>query len=175
MAEIQRRNLYQPQNVSQGFNPVKAADITPFLRENQRRQERGMERQQRAAMQDLRTEQKNIDLEAIEANRDLNALMAFAPTIQGQLQEFAKNRIAESKANATQWAAAQDEKRAEIVAKQSALKRELRAQGLEESQITQELAKLDVHPQMIDEANKSNSWDQYWRCLLYTSPSPRDA
>lgn len=163
MAEIQRRNLYQPQNVSQGFNPVKAADITPFLRENQRRQERGMQRQQRAAMQDLRTEQKNIDLEAIEANRDLNALMAFAPSVQGQLQEFAKNRIAESKANATQWAAAQDEKRSEIVAKQAALKRELRAQGLEESQIAQELAKLEVHPQMIDEANKSNSWDQYWR------------
>ena len=71
MAEIKRRTLYQPQNVSQGFNPVKAADVTPFLRENERRRQGNQQQIDRAAARDLKTEQINLDLEAVEADKDL--------------------------------------------------------------------------------------------------------
>tara|TARA_S200002703_G_scaffold20616_1_gene16925 strand:+ start:790 stop:3459 length:2670 start_codon:yes stop_codon:yes gene_type:complete len=163
MAEIQRRTLYQPQNVSQGFNPVKAADVTPFLRENERRRQGNQQQIDRAAARDLKTRQANLDLEAIEADRDLNALMAFAPTAEKLLQDWGKQQIAQKKADAVQWSASQQEERAKIVAQQNYLLQQLRADSISDEEYKLELAKLGVLPHQIDEANKFSSWDKYWR------------
>lgn len=163
MAEIQRRNLYQPQNVSQGFNPVKAADITPFLRENERRRQSNQQQLDRAAANDLKTTQANLDLAAVEADRDLNALLAFAPTAEKLLQDFGKQQIAQKKADAVQWSASQQEERAKIVAQQNYLLTQLRNGSIEDEQYKLELARLGAPPNQIDEANKASSWDKYWR------------
>lgn len=163
MAEIKRRTLYQPQNVSQGFNPVKAADITPFLRENERRRQGNQQQIDRAAARDLKTEQFNLDLEAVEADKDLNALLAFAPTAEKMLQDWGKQQIAQKKADATQWIANQQDKRAEITANQTALVNELRDGNIPWEQLKMEYARQGEHPALIDQANKSDSWDQYFR------------
>lgn len=163
MAQIQRRNLYQPQNVSQGYNPVKAADITPFLRENEQRRQGNQKQIDRAAARDLKTEQLNLDLEAVEADKDLNALLAFAPTAEKLLQDFAKQRIAQKKADATQWIANAKDKRAEITQNQQALVDELRANSTDNEELKLEYTRQGAHPALIDEANQYNGWDQYWR------------
>ena len=163
MAEIQRRNLYQPQNVSQGFNPVKAADVTPYLRDNQRRMEREQDRLADAALKDERVRSANLNLEAVEADKDLNALLAFAPTAEAMLQEWGKNRIAQKKADATQWAANSQKERTEIAVKQAALVNELREGNIPFEELKTEYARQDAHPSLIEEANQSSSWDQYFR------------
>ena len=163
MAEIQRRTLYQPQNVSQGFNPVKAADVTPFLRENERRRQGNQQQIDRAAARDLKTEQFNLDLEAVEADKDLNALLAFAPTAEKLLQDWGKQQIAQKKADATQWIANEKDKRAEITSNQAALVSELRDGNIPWEQLKMEYARQGEHPALIDQANKSDSWDQYFR------------
>jgi len=163
MAQIQRRNLYQPQNVSQGFNPVKAADITPSLRRNEQQRQRNQKQIDSAAAQDLKTKEVNLELDAIEADRDLNALLAFAPSAQGLLEQGAKNRIAQKKADATQWVASQQEERARIVAEQSHLTQQLREGSIDNEKYKEELARIGAPFNLIDEANKFNSWDQYWR------------
>ena len=163
MAEIKRRTLYQPQNVSQGFNPVKAADVTPFLRENERRRQGNQQQIDRAAARDLKTEQFNLDLEAVEADKDLNALLAFAPTAEKLLQDWGKQQIAQKKADATQWIANEKDKRAEIASNQAALVSELRDGNIPWEQLKMEYARQGEHPALIDQANKSDSWDQYWR------------
>lgn len=163
MAKIQRRNLYQPQNVGQGFNPVKAADITPSLRRNEQQRQRNQQQIDKAAAQDLKTKEVNLNLDAVEADRDLNALLAFAPTAQGLLEAGAKQRIAQKKADATQWIASQQEERAKIVAEQSHIVNQLRESGTATEQEIAEYLKANEPAPLIDQANKFNSWDRYWR------------
>ena len=60
MAELQRRSFYQPQSVSQGFNPTRAADMTPSLRANQQRMLQEQQAFQNAALADLKLQQQHI-------------------------------------------------------------------------------------------------------------------
>ena len=179
MAQIERRNLYQPQKLSQGFNPVRAADVTPFLRENQQTRMQEMQRQDKAAARDFEMQVKDEQLKALNANRDTAALLAFAPKAQERLQEFAKDQIAQEKVNAIQWLADQKEERDSIIRGQQAVEGELQQVRLGEQFEQTELAdEYKNNPAMsyslIDEANKSSSWAQFYRVQLATQQASQD-
>ena len=179
MAQIERRNLYQPQKLSQGFNPVRAADVTPFLRENQQTRMQEMQRQDRAAQRDFEMEVKDEQLKALNANRDTAALLAFAPKAQERLQEFAKDQIAQEKVNAIQWMADQKEARDRVVLGQQAIEGELKQIRTGEQFNLGEFAdEYKKNPNMtyslIDEANKSSSWAQFYRVQLATQQASQD-
>lgn len=179
MAQIERRNLYQPQKLSQGFNPVRAADVTPFLRENQQTRMQEMQRQDRAAQKDYEMQVKDEQLKALNANRDTAALLAFAPKAQERLQEFAKDQIAQEKVNAIQWMADQKEARDRVVLGQQAIEGELKQIRTGEQFNLGEFAdEYKKNPNMtyslIDEANKSSSWAQFYRVQLATQQASQD-
>ena len=74
-----------------------------------------------------------------------------------------KQQIAQKKADATQWIANEKDKRAEIASNQAALVSELRDGNIPWEQLKMEYARQGEHPALIDQANKSDSWDQYFR------------
>lgn len=100
MAEIQRRSLYQPQKVSQGFNPVQAADVTPLLRQNQQRQLNEQKMFADAAMGDMRTQEQMMKVAHALENREAEQLAQFSQTLFETVGELEKARIEGVKARA---------------------------------------------------------------------------
>ena len=93
MAELQRRNFYQPQSVSQGFNPTRAADMTPSLRANQQRMLQEQQAFQNAAMADLQLQQKQEQYKLLAETKEAEQLMQFSKTLYDVVQGVAQDKI----------------------------------------------------------------------------------
>lgn len=100
MKELQRSELYQPQTVSQGFNPSRAADVTPLLRENQQRQLNEQKMLSEAVMQDMRAQAKMGEYRAALETREAQQLAQFSETLFDQVKEVAQTRIDNERAEA---------------------------------------------------------------------------
>lgn len=61
MKKFEPGNLYQPAAQSQGFRPITAPDITPLLRENERRREQDAAAQQRQVERQQQFDRENLD------------------------------------------------------------------------------------------------------------------
>lgn len=93
MAELQRRSFYQPQSVSQGFNPTRAADMTPSLRANQQRMLQEQQAFQNAAMADLELQQKQEQYKLLAETKEAEQLMQFSETLFNVVQGVAQSKI----------------------------------------------------------------------------------
>jgi len=98
MAELERRNLYQPQSVSQGFRPTQAPDVTPSLRANQQRQLNEQKMFAEAAMQDMRTQEAMMKMANALEDREAEQLSQFSKTLFETVGTIAKQRIEDEKA-----------------------------------------------------------------------------
>lgn len=101
MTQIERRNLYQPQQVSQGFNPAQAPDITPLLRQNQQIMQRDLEAQTRVSQMAFDTEEQMMNLRHNLENREFEQLMSFSKTGQELATNVVKAKIEDDEAEAS--------------------------------------------------------------------------
>lgn len=72
MQEIKQEKLYQAGRVDQGFNPFKAADVTPYLRENQQTEQAQMRAIQDQQMRDVKLAQQSERLALKTAQQEQN-------------------------------------------------------------------------------------------------------
>ena len=101
MKEIERRNLYQPQQVSQGFNPATAPDITPLLRENFRRQQADREANARMDAKAFEREEQLMKLRHAVEDRETEALLSFSKTGFEFVQGIREGQVEEERAQAS--------------------------------------------------------------------------
>ena len=98
MSELQRRSFYQPQSVSQGFNPSKAADITPSLRANQQRMLQEMDAFAKAEMEDLKVQQEQEKMKLLAETKEAEQLMDFSSTLFDAVVGIRKQQIKDKEA-----------------------------------------------------------------------------
>lgn len=98
MAELERRNLYQPQSVSQGFRPTQAPDVTPSLRANQQRQLNEQKMFAEAALKDMRTQEAMMKMANALEDREAEQLSQFSKSLFETVGTIAQQRIEDEKA-----------------------------------------------------------------------------
>ena len=98
MSELQRRSFYQPQSVSQGFNPSKAADITPSLRANQQRMLQELDAFAKAEMEDLKVQQEQEKMKLLAESKEAEQLMDFSSTLFDAVIGIRKQQIKDKEA-----------------------------------------------------------------------------
>ena len=72
MQEIKQEKLYQAGKVDQGFNPFKAADVTPYLRENQQTEQAQMRAIQDQQLRDVKLSNQSEKLALKTAQQEQN-------------------------------------------------------------------------------------------------------
>lgn len=87
MKEIERRTIYQPKQLNQGFNAVKAADITPSLRANQQTELQNLKNQADAQLSAMKFNTDLLKFKDAAEQKELQELTQFS----GQLFEFVQN------------------------------------------------------------------------------------
>ena len=85
MQEIKTEKLYQAGKVDQGFNPFKAADVTPYLRENQQTEQAQMRAMQDQQLRDVKLANQSERL-ALKTAQQEQGLKQYVAQIEG-LQE----------------------------------------------------------------------------------------
>lgn len=98
MSELQRRSFYQPQSVSQGFNPTKAPDMTPSLRANQQRMLQEMDAFAKADMQDLQMQQEQEKMKLLAETKEAEQLMGFSSKLFDAVVGIRKQQIKDKEA-----------------------------------------------------------------------------
>lgn len=101
MAKIERKNLYQPQQVSQGFNPQTAPDVTSLLRENNRIMERDIEAQERVDDMTFDNEEQMMLLRQELENKEFEQLLSFSQKGLEFATNVRKGQIANEEAEAS--------------------------------------------------------------------------
>lgn len=92
MKQFQEQNLFQPAAQSQGFEPVKAPDVSGLLRQNNqaRLQEAKMFADQRMA--DLRLEEQSLKYQELLEREEVGRLADFSQTLSDVLVQQAEAR-----------------------------------------------------------------------------------
>lgn len=92
MKQFQEQNLFQPTAQSQGFEPVKAPDVSGLLRQNNqaRLQEAKMFADQRMA--DLRLEEQSLKYQELLEKEEVGRLADFSQTLSDVLVQQAEAR-----------------------------------------------------------------------------------
>ena len=101
MAKIERQNLYRPQQVSQGFNPQTAPDVTSLLRENNRIMERDIEAQERVDDMTFDNEEQMMLLRQELENKEFEQLLSFSQKGLEFATNVRKGQIADEEAEAS--------------------------------------------------------------------------
>jgi hypothetical protein len=101
MQELERRSYFKPAQISQGFQPVGAADITPLLRQNQQRQLNEQKMFAEAAMQDMRAQERMHQVAEALETREAEQLAKFSNTLLQTVGDIEKARIEDVKARAS--------------------------------------------------------------------------
>ena len=101
MAKIERKNLYQPQQVSQGFNPQQAPDVSSLLRENNRIMERDIEAQERVDDMTFDNEEQMMLLRQELENKEFEQLLSLSPKGLEIATNIRKCEIANDEAEAS--------------------------------------------------------------------------
>ena len=84
MQEIKQEKLYQAGKVDQGFNPFKAADVTPLLRENQQTEQAQMRAVQDQQMRDVKlaNQSERLALKTAQQEQNLKQYVAKMEDLQ---------------------------------------------------------------------------------------------
>ena len=84
MQEIKQEKLYQAGKVDQGFNPFKAADVTPLLRENQQTEQAQMRAVQDQQMRDVKlaNQSERLALKTAQQEQGLKQYVAQIEDLQ---------------------------------------------------------------------------------------------
>ena len=101
MAKIERQNLYRPQQVSQGFNPQTAPDVTSLLRENNQIMERDIEAQERVDDMTFDNEEQMMNLRHELENKEFEQLLSFSQKGLEFATDVRKGQIADEEAEAS--------------------------------------------------------------------------
>ena len=101
MTKIERKNLYQPQQVSQGFNPQQAPDVTSLLRENNRIMERDIEAQERVDDMMFDNEEQMMSLRHELENKEFEQLLKFSKSGTELAINLRKGQIENEEAEAS--------------------------------------------------------------------------
>lgn len=101
MTKIERKNLYQPQQVSQGFNPQQAPDLTSLLRENNQIMERDIEAQERVDDMAFDNEEQMMSLRHELENKEFEQLLKFSKSGTELAINLRKGQIENEEAEAS--------------------------------------------------------------------------
>ena len=101
MEELEQRSYFKPAQISQGFQPVGAADITPLLRQNQQRQLNEQKMFAEAVMQDMRAQERMHQVAEALETREAEQLAKFSNTLLQTVGDIEKARIEDVKARAS--------------------------------------------------------------------------
>jgi len=166
MSELQRRSFYQPQSVSQGFNPTKAADITPLLRENQQRMLQEQDAFAEAAQADLKAQQKQEQMKLLAETKEAEQLMDFSSTLFDYVVGIRKQQIKDGEAEMRTLYLEDQQKLNEA----KLLARSVDGQMSEihngDLAAADESAKVNAPYEVTERLRNLNGWDHYYYGVL---------
>lgn len=166
MSELQRRSFYQPQSVSQGFNPAKAADMTPLLRENQQRMLQEMDAFAQASQADLRMQQKQEQMKLLAETKEAEQLMDFSSTLFDYVVGIRKQQIKDGEAEMRTLYLEDQQKLNEA----KLLARSVDGQMSEihdgDLAAADESAKVNAPYETTERLRNLNGWDKYYYGVL---------
>ena len=179
MEKIDRKYGYQPGTVDQGFNPFKAADITPYLRENQRTEEANLRNRQDQQMRDVKLQQRSermalegeqatrklkqyvADIEATQKAKEMNQLAQFSDKLFDMVHDVREQRYKDRAAEIQVLFSEDEQARAEAEVLQQQNEVELSNMAAEDMQLAQAAAKNDEPYTFVQRMRSLSGEDRY--------------
>lgn len=166
MSELQRRSLYQPQSVSQGFNPSKAADITPSLRANQQRMLQEMDAFAKAEMDDLKVQQEQEKMKLLAETKEAEQLMGFSSTLFDAVVGIRKQQIKNKEAEIRTLYFEDQEKIAEGKLLARSVDQQMSAIHDGDLKAADKSVEISAPYETTERLRNLNGWDQYYYRVL---------
>ena len=166
MSELQRRSFYQPQSVSQGFNPSKAADMTPSLRANQQRMLQEMDAFAQADQQDLKMQQEQEKMKLLAETKEAEQLMEFSSTLFDAVVGIRKQQIKDKEAEIRTLYFEDQEKVAEGKLLARTVDQQMSAIHDGDLAAADASAKVNAPYETTERIKNLNGWDEYYYRVL---------
>lgn len=162
MKELERRSFYQPAQISQGFQPVRAADTTPLLRENQRLQLAEQQAFADASMQDMRTKRESLKYQELIENEDVASLAKFSKTLTEFGTGVFKDYVASREASMKQLFLEDQQARNDASVAFNAAASQLSDQALEDHKLAVQAAKDGAAYDTTQRIRNLSGWDKHF-------------
>ena len=166
MNELNLESQFRASQLSQGFNPVKAPNVDPLLRERQQDQLNELSNVQKVELQDLKTQQKIQQYDQLMQNENVQQIAQFSQTLWqvGQMaaKEYIKGRIAKTTEEFYQNKEQREQARAGYVEQEqgaSALHTQFQLVAVDS-------AKAGAPYEVTKELERRSGWDQYQYAIL---------
>lgn len=162
MKEIERRSTYQPQQLSQDFNPVKAADITPLLRENQQTELQNIKASADQQLNQMKVNSKLLEYNSKQEQKDLEQLTQFSNTLFDQVKSLEKQRIADKAAEMQVLYSEMEEARNLAELSQNVFEKQLSDGSNAGTAVALNAFSRGAPYDIADEINKRSGWEKYF-------------
>jgi len=166
MSELQRRSFYQPQSVSQGYNPTRAADMTPGLRANQQRMLQEQKMMNDASLSDLKRQQEQARLRQFAQSKEAEQLVGLSKTLFDTVLGIRKDQISNKEAEMRTLFLQDEEKRRQA----ALLSRQVDQQMSEVHQgnldAADRSAEVDAPYSVTERLRNLNRWDEHHYRIL---------
>ena len=166
MNELNLESQFRASQLSQGFNPVKAPNVDPLLRERQQDQLNELSNVQKVELQDLQTQQKIQQYDQLMENENVQQIAQFSKTLWqvGQMaaKEYIKGRIAKTTEEFYQNKEQREQARTGYVEQEqgaSALHTQFQLAAVDS-------AKAGAPYEVTKELERRSGWDQYQYAIL---------
>ena len=166
MNELNLESQFRASQLSQGFNPVKAPNVDPLLRERQQDQLNELSNVQKAELQNIETKQNIQKYDQLIQNENVQKLSQFSDTLwkAGQMfaKEYIKGRIAKTTEEFYQNKEQREQARAGYVEQEqgaSALHTQFQLAAVDST-------KAGAPYEVSKELERRSGWDQYQYAIL---------
>lgn len=167
MKEIERRTTYQPKQVDQGFNAVKAADITPSLRANQQTELQNMKNQADAQLRTMDFNRQLLKFQDQAEQQELQQLTQFSGQLFDFVQNLEKQRISNKAAEAQVLYSEMEEARNAAVVSQNAFEAQLSDATNTDTKLALGATAKGAPFDIANEINKRSGHEKYFLTVIH--------
>ena len=167
MKEIERRTTYQPKQVDQGFNAVKAADITPSLRANQQTELQNMKNQADAQLRTMDFNRQLLKFQDQAEQQELQQLTQFSGQLFDFVQNLEKQRISNKAAEAQVLYSELEEERNAALISQNAFEAQLSDATNTDTKLALGATAKGAPFDIANEINKRSGHEKYFLTVIH--------
>ena len=167
MKEIERRTVYQPTQADQGFNAVKAADITPSISANQQVELQNLKQQADAELRTMDFNTQLLKLKDQAETKELQQLTQFSDQLFQVVQDMEKQRISNKAAEMQVLYSEMEEARNAAVISQNAFEAQLSEAGKEDTKLALGATAQGAPYDIANEINKRSGHEKYFLSVIH--------
>lgn len=175
MAEIQRQNLYQPTSLGQGFDPIKAADWSALLRDNNQIQNEEQRAFALAQQQDAEIKARQLQYQDLAENQNMQALAGFSKLLQQGMKEYISYKDQQAQEEAEQIYNKYEKQQQLVDVTTQTENEKFLQEGVEEGDdVAIQAVKDKVPYDVVKEVRGSNARVQYYFAKKSAEESPKE-